>query len=31
VRDFLPSIWALLVSHYSTYELLALLRDRLME
>jgi uncharacterized SAM-binding protein YcdF (DUF218 family) len=29
VRDFLPSIWALVVSHYSTYELLALLRDRL--
>jgi uncharacterized SAM-binding protein YcdF (DUF218 family) len=31
IRDFLPSVWAMLVSHYSTYELLALLRDRLME
>jgi uncharacterized SAM-binding protein YcdF (DUF218 family) len=31
LRDFLPSIWALLVSHYSAYELLALVRDRLME
>jgi uncharacterized SAM-binding protein YcdF (DUF218 family) len=29
MRDFLPSVWAMLVSHYSAYELLALLRDRL--
>jgi uncharacterized SAM-binding protein YcdF (DUF218 family) len=31
IWDFLPSVWAMLVSHYSTYELLGLLRDRLME
>jgi len=28
-RDFLPSIWALVVSHYALYELLALSRDAL--
>lgn len=29
LQDFLPSIWALLVAHYSVYELLALARDAL--
>jgi len=29
LRDFVPSVWALLVSHYCVYEVLALTRDAL--